>query len=45
MINDILNTAKEHFTKSISHLKSEYASLQAGRANPAMVENILVDSY
>lgn len=45
MTNDILNSAKDHFTKSIAHLKSEYSALQAGRASPSMVENILVDSY
>lgn len=36
---------KPEFEKPIEVLKNELSSLRVGRANPAMVENILVDSY
>lgn len=42
------NTLKEFDTeasKAISHLKAEFAKLQAGRATPAMAEGVQVDVY
>lgn len=45
MTKDILEGAKIAFKKVSEHLKSEYIWLQAGQASPAMVENILTDSY
>lgn len=33
------------FSKIIEHLKDELAGLRTGRANVAMVENIMVDAY
>src|SRR3989344_6136219 len=42
---DLLESYKEDFEKALSHLKDELATLRAGRANPIMVENILVESY
>jgi ribosome recycling factor len=41
----MLETAKQWIQKAINHLESEYSKLQMGRANPALVEDILVDSY
>lgn len=41
----MLETAKQWIHKAINHLESEYSKLQMGRANPALVEDILVDSY
>jgi len=32
-------------TKSLDHLKSEYSKLQAGRAKPELIEDILVSVY
>ena len=31
--------------KTLAHLKLEYAKLQTGRANPAMVEHVMVEAY
>ena len=45
MTNEILNQVKEAFQKAIHHLKEEYTTLQAGQANPAMIENIMVNAY
>src|SRR3989344_6192415 len=42
---DLLESYKEDFEKALSHLKDELATLRVGRANPIMVENILVESY
>lgn len=40
-----LNDYKEEFEKSLEYLKKELSSIRTGRANPALVENILVQSY
>ena len=45
MIKDILNDAEERMTKTIEHFAGDLASLRAGRANPAMVEKLMVDYY
>lgn len=41
----ILEDAKEKMEKAIVHLEGELAKIRAGRANPAMLENIMVDYY
>ncbi|NVP17792.1 ribosome recycling factor [Candidatus Gracilibacteria bacterium] len=41
----MLAKAKEGIEKAVKHLDLEYSKLQLGRANPAMVESILVDQY
>lgn len=41
----MLEKAQSGIEKAIHHLDSEFSKLQAGRANPAMVEDIRVDSY
>ena len=41
----MLDKAKNGIEKAISHLEVEFSKLQAGRANPAMIEDIRVDSY
>ncbi len=33
------------FQQTLEHLQEEYAKIQTGRANAALVENILVESY
>lgn len=45
MVTDILQDAEERMKKSIEHLKADLASLRAGRANPAMLDKIMVDYY
>lgn len=34
-----------HAAKILTHLKGEFAKLQTGRANPAMVEHVSVEAY
>lgn len=41
----MLEKAKNGIEKAISHLEVEFSKLQAGRANPAMIEDIRIDSY
>ncbi len=36
---------EEELTKVLDHLKSEYASLRAGRANPHILDKIVVNYY
>ena len=41
----ILDDASEHMDKTIEHLRHEMMSIRAGRATPAMLENVRVDYY
>lgn len=41
----MLKNLQEDLNKAISHLKSEFSKLQVGRANPAIVESVLVTAY
>jgi ribosome recycling factor len=41
----MLEKAREWIKKAITHLETEFSKLQVGRANPAMVEGILVEQY
>jgi len=41
----MLQKTKTGIEKAVIHLEQEFSKLQAGRANPAMVENIRVDVY
>lgn len=45
MIQMILDDAKERMEKALEHLHRELSSIRAGRATPAMLENIKVDYY
>lgn len=40
-----LNIAKEKMTKSLNALGNEFASIRAGRANPAVLDKVMVDYY
>jgi ribosome recycling factor len=42
---DVISQADQDFSKAIDRLKSEFARLQLGRANPSLVENVPVDVY
>jgi ribosome recycling factor len=44
-INSILENAKNSMDKAISHLEIELQKVRAGKASPAMLENIMVDYY
>ncbi len=41
----ILEEAKEHMEKTLAHLRQELSGIRAGRATPAMLENIRVEYY
>lgn len=41
----MLTDLQPQLTKAIEHLKSEYSKLQAGRAKPELVEDVLVPVY
>ncbi|HNZ99117.1 ribosome recycling factor [Ruminococcus sp.] len=40
-----LNNAKEKMTKSLNALGNEFASIRAGRANPGVLDKVMVDYY
>ncbi len=44
-IQDILDDAEERMHESVSYLRSELKSIRAGRATPAMLDNVKVDYY
>lgn len=44
-VQDAISRAESDFAKAISHLRDEFARLQVGRANAALVENVPVDMY
>jgi len=45
MAIDILESTKERMHKTIAVLKSELGGLRAGRANPQLLDRIMVDYY
>ena len=44
-IKTVLETAKTQMEKTISHLEVELAKIRAGKANPTMLDNVMVDYY
>lgn len=44
-MKEVINTAKEKMNKSMAALDKEYAAIRAGRANPAVLDKVLVDYY
>ncbi len=44
-MKDTINTAKEKMNKSYNALNNEFASIRAGRANPAVLDKVMVDYY
>ena len=45
MLEQIASKSKPQMEKAIERFKEEIAKLRTGRANPSMVENLLVDYY
>lgn len=45
MINEYLNDAKERMSKTADALKRDFATIRAGRANPALLDKIHADYY
>ena len=41
----ILEEGKESMTKAINHLEAELVKIRAGKANPSMLDGIVVDYY
>ena len=41
----ILEEGKDSMTKAINHLEAELVKIRAGKANPAMLDGIVVDYY
>jgi ribosome recycling factor len=41
----ILEEGKDSMTKAINHLEAELVKIRAGKANPTMVDGIMVDYY
>jgi len=44
-IEMILDDAKERMSKSLEHLDTELGQIRAGKANPKMLDSIMVDYY
>lgn len=44
-IKTVLEGAKTQMEKTIGHLETELAKIRAGKANPAMLDSVLVDYY
>ncbi|MBI9064390.1 MAG: ribosome recycling factor [Marinilabiliaceae bacterium] len=44
-IEMILDDAKERMSKSLEHLDTELGHIRAGKANPKMLDSIMVDYY
>ncbi len=44
-MKDVLNNAKERMEKTMKVLASDFAAIRAGRANPAVLDRIMVDYY
>jgi ribosome recycling factor len=44
-LNLIKDQAREHMDKAISHLETELVKVRAGKANPNLVDGIVVDYY
>lgn len=44
-IKTILESTKNNMQKTISHLELELAKVRAGKANPAMLDNVMIDYY
>lgn len=45
MIDDVMNTAKEKMQKSCDAYERDMMGLRAGRANPQLLDRIMVDYY
>ncbi len=44
-MDPVLNDVNTKIEATIHHFKMEIAGIRAGRANPALIENIMVDTY
>ena len=44
-MKDVFAKAESKMKKSVDHLLEEYDSIRAGRANPAVLDHIMVNYY
>lgn len=44
-MNETISKAESRMEKRLSHLADDYAAIRAGRANPAVLDKIVVDYY
>ncbi len=44
-LSTIIDDAEQHMKKAIQHLETELVKIRAGRANPNMLDGIVVDYY
>lgn len=44
-MNTLIDSHKEELAKAVKHLEEDLATLRVGRANPMLVEEILVEAY
>lgn len=44
-IASLVSVAKDHMKKAISHLETELVKIRAGKANPQMLDGLVVDYY
>src|SRR5215510_226281 len=44
-ISSIIAQAEDHMKKAINHLEAELIKIRAGKANPQMIDGIVVDYY
>lgn len=45
MINELLDDAENRMKGAISSLKSDFAAMRTGRANPSLLDKIVVEAY
>jgi ribosome recycling factor len=45
MIKEHIESSREHFESAVTHFEEEAGKLRTGRANPSLVEGLLVDYY
>lgn len=45
MIDQIISSHKENFEKAMDHFHHELSSVRTGRANPALLATVMVESY
>src|SRR6187455_3568166 len=44
-VSAIIASTEDHMKKAINHLEAELIKIRAGKANPQMLDNIVVDYY
>jgi len=45
MVKELIEEKKENFAQAMIHFENESAKIRTGRANPGLVENLMVDYY